>query len=134
MNPLLQGRLLRVLQEKQVMRIGDNKIIPIDVKVIVATNKNLFTLVREKIFREDLYYRVNILKIELFPLRERKEDIPHFINYFIKHYSIKLNKPKITLSSNAMDYVSSYDWPGNVRELRNFVERLMVVSKKHLLN
>lgn len=130
MNPLLQGRLLRVLQEKQVMRIGDNKIIPIDVKVIAATNKNLYSLVRERNFREDLYYRVNILKIELLPLREKTEDISCFIDYFIRYYSGILNKPRITLSSNAMAYVSTYDWPGNVRELRNFVERMMVVSKK----
>ncbi|MBK5241481.1 sigma 54-interacting transcriptional regulator [Clostridium sp.] len=130
MNPLLQGRLLRVLQEKQVMRIGDNKVIPIDVKVIAATNKTLFNLVREKSFREDLYYRVNILKIELLPLRKKKEDISYFISHFIDYYSCKLDKPKITLSFKAMEYVSTYDWPGNVRELRNFIERLMVVSKK----
>jgi transcriptional regulator with PAS, ATPase and Fis domain len=98
--------------------------------VIASTNKNLFSLVKEKKFREDLYYRVNILKIKLIPLREKKEDIPYFINSFIRYYSPMLDKPIITLSSDAMSYASSYDWPGNIRELRNFVERLMVVSKK----
>lgn len=129
-NPLLQGRLLRVLQEKQVMRVGDNKLIPIDVRVIAATNRNLPKLIKEKAFREDLYYRLNVLKIELIPLRERKEDIPCFINNFIQHYSSRLDKPLVTLSPEAMKYICQYNWPGNVREIRNFVERLMVVAKK----
>lgn len=129
MNPLVQGRLLRVLQEKQVMRIGDNKVIPIEVRVITATNRNLQGLVLEKKFREDLFYRLNVLKIVIPPLRKKQEDIPHLIEHFIRYYSDKLSKPLITLSEDAMKYLSVYNWPGNVRELRNFVERLMVVSK-----
>ncbi|HYE11817.1 MAG TPA: sigma 54-interacting transcriptional regulator, partial [Patescibacteria group bacterium] len=133
-NPLLQGRLLRVLQEKQVMRVGDNKLIPIDVRVIAATNRNLHKLIKEKAFREDLYYRLNVLKIELIPLRDRKEDIPHFVNSFIQYYSYKLDKPLVILSPDAMKYLSRYNWPGNVREVRNFVERLMVITKKTNIN
>jgi len=130
MNPLLQGRLLRVLQEKQIMRIGDNKLIPIDVRIIVATNKNLFGLVREGKFREDLYYRLNVLKIKLPPLRERKGDIPSLIEGFIHEYSKKLSRETITLTREAIEYLCQYNWPGNVRELKNFVERLMVITKK----
>jgi transcriptional regulator with PAS, ATPase and Fis domain len=130
MNPLIQGRLLRVLQEKQVMRIGDNKVIPIDIRVIAATNRNLYNLVLEKKFRQDLFYRLNILKIEMPPLRNKKEDIPALINHFIQYFSDKLNKPSITLNEDAMEYLGMYNWPGNVRELKNFVERMMVVAKK----
>lgn len=130
MNPLIQGRLLRVLQEKQVMKIGDNKVIPIDVRVIAATNKNLQEMMLERTFREDLFYRLNVLRIELPPLRSKKEDIPYLINSFIQYYSCKLDKPTIVLDKDVLKYLSFYNWPGNVRELKNFVERLMVVSKK----
>lgn len=129
LNPLIQGRLLRVLQEKQVMRIGDNKVIPIEVRVITATNRNLYNLVLERKFREDLFYRLNVLKIVIPPLRKRYEDIPYLLKHFIQYYSLKLGKPTITLSEEAMEYLSLYNWPGNVRELKNFVERLMVVAK-----
>lgn len=130
MNLLIQGRLLRVLQEKQVMRIGDNKVIPIDVRVITATNNNLHKLVIEKKFREDLFYRLHVLKIEMLPLRSKKEDISTLLNHFIQYYSKKLDKPTITLSIGVAEYLSLYNWPGNVRELKNFVERLMVVTKQ----
>jgi PAS domain S-box-containing protein len=130
MNPLLQGRLLRVLQEKQVMRIGDSKVIPIDVRVIAATNRNLHNHVIERKFREDLFYRLNVLIIDLPPLRSKKEDIPCLINSFIQDYSYKLGRSPITLSKDALQYLCLYHWPGNIRELRNFVERLMVITKK----
>ena len=130
MSPLLQGKLLRVLQEKQVMRIGDNKLSPIDVRVIAATNKNLYRLVKDKSFREDLYYRLNVLKISLFPLRERREDIPCFLFYFIEAYCRKLGKESIKLDGEAVNYLTQYNWPGNIRELRNFAERIAVMSKK----
>lgn len=129
LNPSIQGRLLRVLQEKQVMRIGDNKVIPIEVRVITATNRNLHNLVLERKFREDLFYRLNVLKIVIPPLRKRYEDIPYLVEHFIQYYSLKLGKSAITLSEEAMEYLSLYNWPGNVRELKNFVERLMVVAK-----
>ncbi|MPN11006.1 Regulatory protein AtoC [bioreactor metagenome] len=111
------------------MRIGDNKVIPIEVRVITATNRNLYNLVLERKFREDLFYRLNVLKIVIPPLRKRYEDIPYLLKHFIQYYSLKLGKPTITLSEEAMEYLSLYNWPGNVRELKNFVERLMVVAK-----
>lgn len=133
MNPKLQGRLLRVLQEKQVMRIGDNKLVPIDVRVIAATNRKLYKLVKEKSFREDLYYRLNVLKISIIPLRERSEDIPYFLLYFIEAYCRRLGKESIKLDSQAVNYLTQYNWPGNIRELRNFAERLTVMAKKNVI-
>lgn len=133
MNPLLQGRLLRVLQEKHVMRIGDSKLIPIEVRVIAASNKNLMDLVMQRKFRDDLFYRINVLKINMPPLREKVEDIPELVHKFIKEYSIKLKKPTLSFNDEAMNYIMCYKWPGNVRELKNFVERLMVLSKKNRL-
>lgn len=130
MNMLLQGRLLRVLQEKQVMRVGGNKLIPIDVRVIAATNKNLISLVNFGKFREDLYYRLNVLKMVLIPLRKRREDILCLLDYFIEIYCRKLKKKTIILSPEVKEYLLEYDWPGNVRELRNFCERLVVMATK----
>ena len=129
-NPLLQGKLLRVLQEKQVMRIGDNKLVPIDVRVIAATNKNLHALVGTGKFRDDLYYRLNVLRMKLVPLRDRREDIPYLINYFMRIYCEKLSKNVMIFYPEAMEYLSKYDWPGNVREIKNFCERLAVIAKK----
>ena len=105
MSPMIQGRLLRVLQERQVMRIGDNKVIPIDVRVITATNKNLYNLVVEKKFREDLFYRLYVLKIEMLPLKDNKEDIKALLNHFILCYSQKLKRPPIALSISAVEYL-----------------------------
>lgn len=130
MNPLMQGRLLRVLQEKQIMRIGDNKLIPIDVRVIAATNRNLEQYVKDGKFREDLYYRLNILELNLIPMRDRREDISCFVETFTQKFCRKLNKEMINLTPGALEYISSYDWPGNVREIRNFTERMVVMSKK----
>lgn len=133
MNPMMQGRLLRVLQEKQIMRIGDNKLIPIDVRVIAATNRNLEKYVKEGKFREDLYYRLNILQLKLIPLRERVEDIECFIEVFTRNFCKRLGKKMINLTSGAVEYMAKYDWPGNAREIRNFAERMVVMSKKNLL-
>jgi PAS domain S-box-containing protein len=130
MNPMVQGRLLRVLQENQVMRIGDNKVIPIDIRVITATNKNLYKLVLESKFREDLFYRLNVLQITMSPLRNKKADIPALIAHFNKGYSQKFARPPLIIDDDALAYICSYNWPGNIRELRNFIERLIVISKK----
>lgn len=133
MDPLLQSRLLRVLQEKQIMRIGDHKIIPIDVRVIAATNKDIYKLVKESKFREDLYYRLNVLRILITPIREKKEDILCFLDHFIEFYCNKLNKTTLTLSNEVRNYLMKYNWPGNVREIRNFCERLCVMSKEEII-
>lgn len=134
MNPMLQGRLLRVLQEKEIMRIGSNKLIPIDVRVIAATNKDIYKLTRESKFREDLYYRINVLKIYIHPIRERKEDILCFLDEFIGLYCNQLGKKKLELADDLKEYLMSYDWPGNVREIRNFCERLCIMSKTQKLS
>lgn len=133
MNPMMQGRLLRVLQEKQIMRIGDHKLIPIDIRVIAASNRDIYKLVKEGKFREDLYYRINVLKIVLTPIRDRREDIICFLDYFINSYCKKLGKPIIELDHDAKNYLIKYNWPGNVREIRNFSERLCVMSKKQII-
>lgn len=134
MEPLLQGRLLRVLQERQIMRIGGKKIVPIDVRIIAATNKNLYKLIKEKKFREDLYYRLNVLELYIPPIRNRKEDIKYFLKNFINEFSKKFNKSGIILTNDAIKYLCDYDWPGNVREIKNFTERLVVMSKKEVMN
>ena len=125
----IQTKLLRVLQEKKIRRLGDDKITPVDVRIIVATNKRLPQLVDEKIFREDLYYRINVLNIDLPSLTERNEDIPILVNFFIKKYRPKVNKIVKGISQEGAAMLKAYRWPGNVRQLENVVERLMVRTK-----
>jgi transcriptional regulator with PAS, ATPase and Fis domain len=119
----LQSRLLRVIQDKRVMRIGDDKLIPVDVRIICATNRNLLEMVREGRFREDLYYRISVLTINLPALRERKEDIEILVQNFIRHFSLKNNKSILGITPEAMKILKSLDYPGNVRELENIIER-----------
>lgn len=123
-----QARLLRVLQEKEVMRIGDNKIINIDIRFIAATNRDLKSLVEQGKFREDLYYRLNVLPIHLPPLRERKEDIELFINNLLK-----MSKSNKKFSNEVMEVLLNYDWPGNVRELINVMEYLTQITLSNLV-
>lgn len=134
-SPSLQVKLLRVLQQKTFERLGGLKTITADVRVIAATNKNLFEEVKQKRFREDLYYRLNVVPIHLPPLRERPEDVENLINYFLeKSASISgINTPKI-MSSNALDYLKSYHWPGNIRELENIIERCVVISSGSIIH
>jgi Transcriptional regulator containing PAS, AAA-type ATPase, and DNA-binding domains len=122
-----QTRLLRVLEERCVMRIGDDKVIPIDVRVIAASNKNLLKLTKEGKFREDLYYRLNVLTLNIPSLRERGQDVVFIANQFIKNYSKEYNK-RILLSEEAESILLGYSWEGNVRQLRNFCERLVIVA------
>lgn len=123
-SPVIQNRLLRVLQEREIQRVGGSHPIPIDIRVITATNKNLKELISENKFREDLFYRLNILPIELIPLRKRKEDILLLSEMFVKEFEEKLQRSKITFSKAATDIMLKYEWPGNVRELRNTIEYL----------
>ncbi|MGE4282089.1 MAG: sigma 54-interacting transcriptional regulator [Clostridia bacterium] len=123
----IQTRLLRVLQEKQVMRLGSDKVIPVDVRVIAATNRNLKQSIGQNTFREDLYYRLNVLSINIPPLRERKDAIPLFIETFIEKYCRRNNIENKFISSEAMQALQDYDWYGNVRELENIIERLVIV-------
>lgn len=129
----LQARLLRVLQEKEIMRLGDDKVIPIDVRVISATNKNLFKLTNSGSFREDLYYRLDILSLHLPSLREKKEDIPLLVDSFIDAYVQQNRRNRITVTEHANRLLQKYDWPGNIRELRNVLERLVVLSRNDVI-
>lgn len=128
MNPNLQSKLLRVLQERQIERIGGIKAIPVDLRIISATHQDLKKAVQKKKFREDLYYRLNVIPIHIPPLRERRSDIPLLVHHFIEHFS-KTKKKKVTgITDEAMRHLMEYDWPGNVRELENMIERLVILS------
>src|SRR4030065_2913312 len=124
----IQTKLLRTLEEREIEKIGSNKVVKINVRVLSATNKNLEKEVAEGHFREDLYYRLNVVQINLPPLRERMEDIPvlaeHFLNMFREETSIS----HLTISKQAMEKMVKYDWPGNIRELRNAIERAVVMG------
>jgi DNA-binding NtrC family response regulator len=128
MVPALQAKLLRVLEEKTFRRVGGSGDIEVDVRVIAATNRNLETLVREAKFRDDLYYRLNVLRIELPPLRARAGDIPLLAQRFVEDFSREFKRAVRGLSQEAIDVLSSYAWPGNVRELRNMIERAVLLS------
>lgn len=123
-----QQRFLRVLQEGNIMRIGDDKIIPVDVRIIVAANKNLRSLVRLQKFREDLYYRLDVLSLDIPPLRERRQDMPFLFHKFLLEFGEKYGK-HILLYENDLTVVSDYSWPGNIRQMKNFCEKLVVASQ-----
>ena len=124
-----QLKLIRVLQENEFERVGGEKTIKVDVRIIAATNKDLMALVREGRFREDLYYRLNVVTISIPPLRERREDIPELAEHFLKKFAAETGKHVEGIEQRAMDMLVNYDWPGNVRELENIVERAVVLEK-----
>ena len=128
-----QAKLLRVIQEKEFMRLGAVETIKVDARIIAATNVDLKQLVDESRFREDLYYRLNVINIQLPPLRERKEDIPALVEFFTKKYCEENLKPPYRFSSEAMKVLMDYYWPGNVRELENVVERAVVLSQDEII-
>ena len=129
----IQARLLRVLQEHKVRRLGDDRVIPVNVRVITSTNKKLIKLVKEKKFRDDLYYRINVLNLKIPPLRERKEDTFLLVNFFIKKYGYKFKKVVEGISEEGMRILENYDWPGNIRQLENIIERLIVRTDKNFI-
>ncbi len=124
----MQVKLLRFLQDHKIYRIGDSKPILADVRVICATNKDIRKLIAEKKFREDLYYRVNVISLPLPALRERKSDIPQLVEYFIEKFSKRFGRPQKRVSSETMTELQSYEWPGNIRELQNVLERSVILS------
>ncbi|MBI1909499.1 MAG: sigma-54-dependent Fis family transcriptional regulator [Deltaproteobacteria bacterium] len=124
----LQAKLLRVLQEKVVQRVGAAVGVPVNVRIIAATHQNLERLVKEKKFREDLYYRLNVVPVKIPPLRERREDIPVLADFFAQKFSEELGTGKKKISKEAIRKMQKYDWPGNVRELENIIKRAMVLS------
>lgn len=129
----LQGRLLRVLQEKQVMRIGDNKLIPVDVRIVCATNRDLRSLASQNLFRVDLYFRIAILGLFIPPLSERAEDIELLGTHFVEEYGRRYRKGRMTLAADALEYLRGYDYEGNVRELQGMIERAVVVCEGKII-
>ncbi len=123
----LQSKLLRVLQEKEIMRVGGAKSIKLDVRVIASTNQDLSQLIQQNKFREDLYYRLNVVPVKIPPLRERIDDIPILAHEFLAKFNIKYSKDKI-FDNMAIQALENYDWPGNVRELENTIERLLIID------
>jgi len=123
-----QANLLRVLEQKVVTRIGGSQPIPINARVVAATNTKLAQAVQKKTFREDLFYRLNVVTLELPPLRDRPEDVALLAEHFLERFSLQARRPKLTLSADAIDRMRSYAWPGNVRELKNLMERLAFLA------
>lgn len=134
MSQNLQVKLLRVLQEREFERVGGESVIPMKARIIAATNKNLEQLVNEGKFREDLYYRLNVVTIKLPPLRERKEDIPLLVNYFLNKLNKELHKRVTKVSEDVINMLKNYDWIGNVRELENVLTQAVVLSNDDVLH
>jgi two-component system response regulator PilR (NtrC family) len=123
-----QAKLLRVIQEREFMRLGGVETIKVDVRIIAATNVDLRHMMEEGRFREDLFYRLHVITVQLPALRERKEDVPLLVQHFLEKYGAENNKPNLELTPEALDMLQDYDWPGNVRELENVIERAVVLS------
>ena len=128
-----QVKLLRVLQEREFERVGGSKTIKVNVRLVAATNRNLEQMVKDGKFREDLYYRLNVIPIDLPPLRERGDDIKQLVNFFLER-SMKNHKKRVTITDEAMDALCSYPWPGNVRELENTIERIVLMGNEDGIN
>jgi Nif-specific regulatory protein len=128
----LQSKILRVLQEKEFERVGSEKTVKVDVRIITATSRNLEELVSRNKFREDLYYRLNVIPLVLPPLREREEDISVLIDFFLKKFNRENNR-SVSIDKNALQVFLNYNWPGNVRELENTIERLVIMSNSDLI-
>jgi nitrogen regulation protein NR(I) len=133
MTPATQAKILRVLQDRQFERLGGSERITSDVRVIVATNKDLEKGIREGTFRQDLYYRLKVVTLHLPPLRERKEDIPELVRYFLQRFRADINREVLDISPKSLENLMRYPWPGNVRELENAVKRALVIAKSHSL-
>ena len=130
----MQGKILRMLQEREIERVGGTKTIKVDVRVVSATNVDLKKAVEAGKFREDLYYRLNVIPLLVPPLRNRKEDVPLLVQHFLERNNKKFNKRIRGVSEKAMDYLTDYPWPGNIRELENMVERLSVLLEKDIID
>ena len=129
-----QVALLRVLQEREFERVGGTQSIKVDVRVIAATNRDLKAAVDKGAFREDLFYRLNVFPIEVPPLRERRDDIPMLVEYFVQRYAKRAGKNIRSIDRKTMDLLQSYDWPGNIRELQNVIERSVILSSGDMLS
>jgi len=134
LSPSIQVKLLRFLQEREFQRVGGNQTIRSDVRIISATNRNLEGRVKEGTFREDLFYRLNVVTITVPPLRTRKEDVPPLIDHFLRRFAIKNGKEVQGITPQAMDLLLKYDYPGNVRELENIIERAVVITRESVIS
>ncbi|QQS38187.1 MAG: sigma-54-dependent Fis family transcriptional regulator [Ignavibacteriales bacterium] len=130
----LQVKLLRVIEKKVIRRLGGVTDLPIDIRIISATNKNLLELVEQNIFRRDLYHRLNVVSLELPPLRERNDDALLIADFYVKAYSKQFNKQVVSIDSDVLQFIKNYTWPGNIRELKNAIERAVLLSDKKSLN
>jgi DNA-binding NtrC family response regulator len=128
-----QAKILRFLEEREFNRVGGSKTIKVDVRLITATNKDLNQLIKKSLFREDLYYRINVVPIVIPPLRERKEDIPLLVEHFINRFSAENNKSVKGITTEAIDLMMQYEWPGNVRELENLIERVIALTSNEYI-
>jgi DNA-binding NtrC family response regulator len=126
---VVQGKLLRAIQEREIERLGGSRPVPLDVRVLAATNVNLRQAVRERAFREDLFYRLNVVPLHVPPLRERREDIPRLARHFVKKIARESRRDVRDVSSGALDALARYGWPGNVRELENVMERAVALAR-----
>jgi len=130
----IQSKLLRAIQDKEIERVGSTKTIKVNVRLVIATNADLGEAVRKGAFREDLYYRINVVPVKLPPLRERREDIPEFVRFFIDKYSKRFKKDVNKMTDSAMEILLNYNWPGNIRELENLIERLVAVADTNVIS
>jgi transcriptional regulator with GAF, ATPase, and Fis domain len=132
-SPAMQAKLLRVLQERDFMRVGGTRTLPLDIRILAATNKNLQKATKDATFREDLYYRLNVVSITMPPLRDHKDDIPLLASYFAAKYAEKCNRRVLGISPDARTILTQYDWPGNIRELENAIERAVVLGSSGMI-
>jgi transcriptional regulator with PAS, ATPase and Fis domain len=130
----LQTKLLRVLQEREIERVGGARTVQVDVRVLAATNVNLRAAVKERTFREDLYYRLNVVPVHVPPLRERRADIPHLVEHFVRKVARECRREVRGVSAGALDVLVRYDWPGTVRELENVIHRAVVLARDAVLH
>src|SRR6266550_3968602 len=133
-SPETQAKLLRVIQEREFMRLGGTEQLKVDVRIVAASNVDLLTLVREGRFREDLFHRLNVIHLQIPPLRDRREDVPLLVLHFLERFSTENNRAPMQFTPNAMKLMMDYDWPGNVRELENVVERAVVLSTQNRID
>ena len=129
----LQPKILRALQEKEFERLGSTRTIPVNIRLIAATNRNLAKMVADREFRSDLYYRLKVFPVEVPPLRERREDIPLLVSYFVHKHSRRMNRAIATIPQETMRALTAWSWPGNVRELENFMERAVILTQGPVL-
>jgi formate hydrogenlyase transcriptional activator len=130
----LQPKLLRVLQEQEFERLGSTRTIRVDVRIVAATNRDLSTMVQERRFRADLFYRLHVFPISLPPLRERRDDIPLLVRHFVEKYADRMNKQIHSIPEDVMEALKNHSWPGNIRELQNFIERSTILTSGPVLN